>query len=371
MKISGRLIRGCGELVVGVVLVLDLVWWGTHILAACSLCLFLLSYACYRREAVLNFRHSEPVRARMTLRAVRTLEKKYSRNDDFDSPEKRALVRMGVDRYFYFVRYERAQALLDVFAADAQRVLDLGCGFGKNTLYVAERLNRDAVGLDLDELKLAWAKSEALRRNINRRMDFVCADGALPPLRPLSFDCIVIAEALEHLIHPNECLTACHELLRERGTLIITVPSRHNLAYSNNPFILLEKILSLWDDRVLPPYHNLHARFEYNLRKPEPDYGMHYNFSQQRLEHLLRDAGFLLIRRESFEVEVFPYLIIELLSRGELERIRKFVAPLEALLTRLPVIRSLGQHSVWVARKEDRINVSSRGESQVPYGRVR
>jgi hypothetical protein len=69
---------------------------------------------------------------------------------------------------------------------------------------------------------------------------------------------------------------------------------------------------------------------------------------------LLQDAGFTAIRRESFEVEVFPYLVIELLFQGDLERIRKYLAPLEALLTRLPVIGSLGQHLVWVARKVDR-----------------
>ncbi|MGO9572020.1 MAG: class I SAM-dependent methyltransferase [Desulfomonilaceae bacterium] len=354
MRFSSRFKRRGGELLAGVVLALDLTWWGTHFLAACSVCLFFLSYAWYRREAVLNFSRSEPVRGRMTLSLIRALEKEYTQRLDYNSPEKRAMVRTGVDRYFYFVRYERVQALLNVFLGDAERVLDMGCGFGKNTVYVSERLNRPVVALDLDELKLAWAKNDSLARDLPRNIDFVCADAACPPLRPRSFNCIVMTETLEHLIRPNECLTACHELLCEAGILIITVPSCHNLAYSNNPFIVLEKILSLLDDRVLPTYHSLHAKFEYNWRRPEPEYGVHFNFSRQQLGRLLQDAGFTVIRRESFEVEVFPYLVIELLFQGDLERVRKYVAPLEALITRLPVIGSLGQHLVWVARKEDR-----------------
>jgi SAM-dependent methyltransferase len=354
MTLYGRFERRCGELLAGMVLVLDLTWWGTHFLAVFSVCLFLLSWAWYRREAVLNFNRSEPVRGRMTLSLIRALEQEYAQRPDYNSPQKRAMVRTGVDRYFYFVRYERVQALLNLFAEDAERVLDMGCGFGKNTVYVSEQLNRAVVGLDLDELKLAWAKNDSLARDLPGNIDFVCADAACPPLRPRSFNCIVMTETLEHLIRPTECLMACHELLREGGILIITVPSRHNLAYSNNPFIVLEKIVSLLDDRVLPPYHSLHAKFEYNWRRPEPGYGVHYNFSRQQLGRLLREAGFTAIRRESFEVEVFPYLVIELFSQGDVERMRKYVAPLEALITRLPVIGSMGQHLVWVARKVDR-----------------
>ncbi len=352
MNVFSGLKRGSIEIVAGVVLILDLVWWGAHIAAACAVGYFLWAYLSYRREAHLNHRHSGPIRERMTLAEVKAIENKYTRRDDYGTPEKRALVRSGLDRYFYYVRYERVQSLLNAFAPDAGRVLDMGCGFGRNTMYASERRRRIAIGLDLDELKLSWARNEAHRRDLDARTAFVCADAARPPLRPRSFDCIVMTEVLEHLIDPAKGLASCHELLEKAGILILTVPSRHNLAYSGNPFILLEKTLSLIDDRVLPPYHDLHARSEYNWRKPEPEYGMHHNFSLQRLRHLVHEAGFRTVSRGSFEVEIFPHLLVEHLSVGDVEMIRRWVSPIEDVVTRLPVIGNLGQHLVWVARKD-------------------
>lgn len=351
MRVSSVLKRCSMEIVAGAVLVLDVIWWGTHVAAACAIGYFLWAYYSYRREAYLNHRYSAPIREQMKLADVKAIENKYTRLDDYSTPEKRALVRSGLDRYFYYVRYERVQSLLKAFAPDAERVLDMGCGFGRNSAYVSENLRKVAVGLDLDELKLSWACNEAERRKSDGEIVFVCADAARPPLRPGSFNCIVMTEVLEHLIHPAEGLAACHELLEKSGILIVTVPSRHNLAYRTNPFIVLEKTLSLINDRVLPPYHDLHARSEYNWRKPEPEYGMHHNFSRQRLEHLVHEAGFRTVRWGSFEVEVFPYLLVEHLSAGDVELIRRWVSPIEDILTKLPVIGNMGQHLIWVGRK--------------------
>lgn len=353
MNVSPALKRGSIEIVVGAAMLLDLAWWGTHVVTVLGVGFFLWSYISYRRDAILNRRHSEDVRNRMSLAHVKGIENKYTCRPDYSTPEKRALVRSGLDRYFYYVRYERVQSLLEDFGADAESVLDVGCGFGRNTLFVAKNLKRPVIGLDLDELKLAWAVRDARKRDLDDKIAFVCADAARPPLRPRSFDCIVMTEVLEHLIAPAEGLAACRELLDDNGVLIITVPSRHNLAYSNNPLFLVEKMLSLVSDRLLPPYHDLHARFEYDRRNPEPEYGIHYNFSQQRLRHLVSEAGLRTIYWGSFETEIFPYLLIEHLSRGDTTLIKKYVAPIEAVVTRMPVIGKMGQHLVLVARKDD------------------
>ncbi len=353
MQYSKRMRRACIEMGFWAILLLDLLWCGTHVVAGLVISLFLCSYLLYRMEAILNYRHSRPIRDRMTLPEVRRIELKYSRLDAFNTSEKRALVREGLDRYFYYVRYERVQSLLDRFAKDSRRVLDMGCGFAKNTMYAAEQLGSRSVGLDLDDLKLAWAVSEAFRREIDDRIGLLCADAAHPPMRPQSFDCIVMTEVLEHLVNPAQGLAACHELLAGQGLLILTVPSRHNLAYGNNPFILLEKLLSLLDDRILPGYHNLHAQEEYNRRNPEPEYAIHYNFSHQRLQRMLGEAGFRTIHSGSFEMEIFPYLLVETLCRGDAKRIRRYVAPLEKVITQFPVIGRLGQHLIYVARKND------------------
>jgi len=354
MTVSRRFQKSAFEFLLSILLLLDLIWWQTRVIFWVCLVYFVGAYLWHRREAVLNFRCSEPLRQAMTLKDIQEIERVYTLREDFNTQEKRARSRPPLDRHFYYARYERVQKLLDRFARKATRVLDMGCGFGRNTLYIRHVLQRPAVGLDLDSLKLAEAWREAREKPLTGGIGFVCGDVAQPPFRPGSFDCILLTEILEHLIEPAEGLTACREMLCDGGLLIVTTPSRHNLNYSNNPIVILEKVLSLLSDRILPPYHNLHARYEYNWRKPEPQYGMHYQFSWQKLEGLLERAGFERIWRGTFELEIFPFLLVELFAQGELECIRKAVAPVEAVLEKTPLIKDLGQHLLWVGRKNVR-----------------
>jgi 2-polyprenyl-3-methyl-5-hydroxy-6-metoxy-1,4-benzoquinol methylase len=241
--------------------------------------------------------------------------------------------------------------LLDRHATGAKAILDLGCGFGLNTIYVGENLEKNVTGLDLDYLKLIEASRRVGNTSLCKGISFVAGDACHPPFKTSRFDCVLMAEVVEHLIRPEEGIGACQDLLCDGGILIITTPSRHNLNYSSNPLIALEKILSLVSDKVLPPYHNLHALSEYDRRNPELQYGIHHHFSYQNLSSLLRKNGFRIIVKASFEIEIPFFLMIEFLFRGDAERIKKFVGPMETVLERLPLFKYLGQHLVCVARK--------------------
>jgi SAM-dependent methyltransferase len=245
----------------------------------------------------------------------------------------------------------QVQRLLDRYARDARSILDVGCGFGKNTAYIGQTPGRRAVGIDIDRLKLVEARRRLGGVQQTEACSFICADATHPPFRASTFDGILITELLEHLISPLEGLNACHTLLGNGGRLTITTPASHNLNCSGNPLIIAEKLLSLLSDDVLPPYHNLHAEREFNRGKPEPQYGIHTHFSIRKLDNLLSNAGLETIMHGSFEFEIHPYLLIELLTGGNLDSIAKWVSPIEAVLQRIPAINHLGQHLLWVARK--------------------
>ena len=351
MKIQRRLKRRALEFSVGIIFLIDLLWWHTWGVFLASLAYFVGDYLWYRREAILNFRISEPIRTGMTLNDVKEIEKKYTIREDFNTFEKRAFIRSPLDRYFYYARYERVQALLDKYAHGTKPILDVGCGFGENTISIFQNLKRLTIGLELDSLKLKEACRRARKASLTKGIAFLTGDASNPPFRASSFDCILLTEVLEHLIDPCEALAACHYLLCDKGILVISTPSRHNLNYSLNPLLILEKVLSLVSDRVLPPYHNLHSQFEFNWRNPEPEYAMHYNFSWQELEVLLRKTGFQSIWRGSFEIEIILFLFIELLAQENLDRIKKYVAPIEAMMEKMPLIKEFGQHLLWCARK--------------------
>jgi len=115
--------------------------------------------------------------------------------------------------------------------------------------------------------------------------------------------------------------------IERRGVLVVSTQSSHNLGYTLNPLSLLEKALSLIEGRVLPPYHGLHARFEYDRKHPEPEYGIHYHFSQKQLRSMIARNGFRILWEGTFEIEIVPYLYVELFSDGNVGRIQKAIRP--------------------------------------------
>ena len=351
MKISKRLKKSVQEAGVLAAMLADLLWLRTGWLFWPAFLYFLAGYFFYRREAALNFKHSQAIRDKMTLADIRAIEEEYTRRNDFDTFAKRAMVRPPLERYFYMGRYQRVQRMLDRFASGAGRILDMGCGFGVNTVYILRHLRIPVVGLELNAMKLTEAVRAFQLEPKPKDIEWVCGEASKPPFRSASFDCILFTEVLEHLLDPSAGLATCRTLLVEGGLLLLTTPSSHNLNYSNNPFIVAEKVLSLLWDNVLPPYHNLHAQFEFNWKKPEPAYGIHYHFSRQRLESLLHQYGFETLWWGSYEVEVLPFLLLELPAKGDVEKIARFADRFESRAEKVPLIGRLGQHLLWVARK--------------------
>ena len=61
--------------------------------------------------------------------------------------------------------------------------------------------------------------------NLSRaRGPHVQADGAALPLRAGSFDAVVCAEVLEHVLYPDAILREAHRVLRNGGVLLATAP---------------------------------------------------------------------------------------------------------------------------------------------------
>jgi ubiquinone/menaquinone biosynthesis C-methylase UbiE len=329
----------------------DLLWWHKWYPAFLGTLYFTYDYISYRVNAIMDFKASKRLRENITLKDIKKIENDYTQLDAFSSPEKRAMNRSPLDRYFYYDRYKQAEKRLNKYAEKSKRILDLGCGFGLNALYACRNLRGSVIGLDLDYLKLIKANKKAVGDPSCKNIAFVAGDACSMPFKDTSFDCILMTEAIEHLIHPERGIAACHDLLCDGGILILTTPSSHNLNYTCNPMIVLEKILSLIWDAFLPCYHSLHARFEYDRKNPESQYGIHYHFSIQKMWELLNRNGFRTMEKGSFEIEIAIFPIISLLFHGNLKMISHFVGPVEAVVHKLPVLKYLGQHIIWVAQK--------------------
>lgn len=99
------------------------------------------------------------------------------------------------------------------------RGLDFGCGAGGLT-YRLRDVCDEAVGLDLEEHKLAFARRQADRLNKNN-VSFVCYDGGRVPLPDAHFRLILCVDVMEHVPDPAFALKEMFRLLEPGGRLLL------------------------------------------------------------------------------------------------------------------------------------------------------
>lgn len=119
----------------------------------------------------------------------------------------------------------RYEVLLDAMDTQAQRVLDIGCGDGTLTARLAERSDR-VWGIDDALLPLRLARGEFARRRLRRIPVLTTADARRLPFPRESFDCVVLADVIEHIDAPDAVLDEAHRVLRTGGQILLTTPRR-------------------------------------------------------------------------------------------------------------------------------------------------
>ncbi len=120
----------------------------------------------------------------------------------------------------------RYQILLDTVDRQAQRVLDVGCGDGTLTFALARRY-RSVYGIDDALLPLHLADREFSRRNV-RAPRLSQADARTLPFPADAFDCVVLADVIEHIAAPDEVIREAHRILRKGGQIVLTTPRRQD-----------------------------------------------------------------------------------------------------------------------------------------------
>ncbi len=144
-------------------------------------------------------------------------------------------------------------------------VLDVGCGNGAVTAYLAKQFPA-VTGVDFSDSGI-----EQARRNFPR-VQFERADvsGEMVELAPGSFDLAVSLEVVEHLYQPRLFAANCFRLLKPGGRLVVSTPYH---GYLKN---LLLAATGKMDAHFTALWDCGHIKF----------------WSQQTLMELLREPGF-------------------------------------------------------------------------------
>ena len=119
----------------------------------------------------------------------------------------------------------RYRVLLDAMDSTARRVLDIGCGDGTLTFRLAERSER-VCGVDDSLLPLRLARGEFERRPARRAPILANADARSLPFPNEAFDCVVMADVIEHIEAPDAVISEAHRVLRRGGQILLTTPRR-------------------------------------------------------------------------------------------------------------------------------------------------
>ncbi|BAZ13579.1 gamma-tocopherol methyltransferase [Calothrix sp. NIES-4071] len=124
---------------------------------------------------------------------------------------------------------ERRQAQIDLIEevlqwAQVERVeniLDVGCGIGGSSLYLAGKYNANVTGITLSPVQANRAKQRAAEFGLSNRTNFLLADALNMPFADNSFDLIWSLESGEHMPDKVKFLQECYRVLKPGGTMIV------------------------------------------------------------------------------------------------------------------------------------------------------
>ena len=147
--------------------------------------------------------------------------------------------------------YENTRAdLIPMIGASRRRILDVGCGAGKfGAALKALEPGREVHGVELVE-------EAALRaRKVLDSVVIGDVQTMTLPFAPESFDCVVFADVLEHLVDPGAVLRKVRPLVRPDGIIVCSIPNMRHYT------VLVRLITRGWQYDEYGLFDRTHLRF--------------------------------------------------------------------------------------------------------------
>jgi len=132
----------------------------------------------------------------------------------------------------HLVRYQLASQLVK-----NKVVLDVACGSGYGSYFLAQAQAQQVVGVDIDETTVQTAQKKYSANNLQYITD---SAETLEKLKDKSFDVVVSFETIEHLQNYHSYLQALRRVLKNDGLAIISTPNAEAFTEVDNPFHLKE-----------------------------------------------------------------------------------------------------------------------------------
>lgn len=187
---------------------------------------------------------------------------------------------------------DRYQAQLDLIeellcwsnVQQATSILDVGCGIGGSSLYLAEKYGAIATGITLSPVQAERARERAQDTGLDAHFDV--ADALDMPFEDGTFDLVWSLESGEHMPDKAQFLSECCRVLKPGGRFVMA-------AWCHRP--------------TEPPAHPLTPDEQQHLEKIYQVYCLPYIISLPDFEAIAHQLPFQDIRTEDWSAAVAPF----------------------------------------------------------------
>ena len=124
---------------------------------------------------------------------------------------------------------DRRQAQIDLIeellkwaeVRQAEQIIDVGCGIGGSSLYLAQKFNAHATGITLSPVQASRATERAEEAGLAAAVQFQVADALDMPFADETFDFVWSMESGEHMPDKEKFLAECYRVLKPGGTFLM------------------------------------------------------------------------------------------------------------------------------------------------------
>ncbi len=194
------------------------------------------------------------------------------------------------------LKLDRRQAQIDLieeilkwsgdFSIDRPHdILDVGCGIGGSSLYLAEKFGARVTGITLSPVQANRAKERARAAGLQAKTDFQVANALNIPFPDNSFDLVWSLESGEHMPDKVKFLQECHRVLKPGGKLIFVT----------------------WCHRPTTPETPLTAEEYKHLHDIYRVYCLPYVISLPEYVEIIEQSGFKDLRVDDWSTAVAPF----------------------------------------------------------------
>ena len=176
----------------------------------------------------------------------------------------------------------------DYNSSDGQipKIIDIGCGIGGSSLYLAEKLQAEVVGITLSPVQANRAQERAVAAGLKDRATFKVANALAIPYADNTFDVVWTLESGEHMPDKTKFLQECYRVLKPGGRLIFAT-------WCHRP---------IGDEAgCLTPAETRHLDQIYQV------YCLPYVISLPEYEEITTECGFQNMRSADWSVAVAPF----------------------------------------------------------------